>query len=60
MGSVSAVVSTMGSGFAEVCISVVMSSSIAGLKWKEEQMMNHRDQEHNAKKQNNQDMWKKE
>lgn len=35
MGSVSAVVSTMRSRFAEVCISVVMSSSTTGLEWKE-------------------------
>lgn len=32
MGSVSAVVSTMRSRFAEVCISVVMSSSTTGLE----------------------------
>lgn len=35
MGSVSVVVSTMRSGFAEVCISIVMSSSTTGLEWKE-------------------------
>ena len=32
MGSVSVVVSTMRSGFAEVCISIVMSSSTTGLE----------------------------
>ena len=35
MGSVSVVVSTMRSGFAEVCISIVISSSTTGLEWKE-------------------------
>ena len=35
MGLVSVVVSTMRSGFAEVCISIVMSSSTTGLEWKE-------------------------
>lgn len=35
MRSLSAVVSTMGSRFAEMCISVVMSSSTIGLEWKE-------------------------
>ena len=35
MRSLSTVVSTMGSGFAEMCISVVMSSSTIGLEWKE-------------------------
>lgn len=35
MRSLSAVVSTMGSRFAEMCISIVMSSSTIGLEWKE-------------------------
>lgn len=35
MGPVSAVVSTMGLGFVEVCLYVVMSSSTIGLEWKE-------------------------